>query len=300
MANDLLPAGIVPLTLDELDRSMHMAARAAGSQAALQIMIGQAAGLSIGQCLTDVHLITVGGVTRPTLSATAQLALARRAGVRTRWVEASDTAAELELTPPGDEPSRWRVTMEEAARAGWSTGKNAGTWQKNPGAMLRARAITRGIRAACPEVLGGMSLYDADELADARSVAEPVAQLAAAAVATSTMGAAQPAAVVEPDRLSADIDRLRRELTTRDVLGDVANIYGDPGTWSAHDVTSLGQWLQRGATPMGLAARAVQRDGRDADAVAHWGPVVGWSPETAVEILQWRTDGYPALTGGEE
>lgn len=104
----------------------------------------------------------------------------------------------------------------------------------------------------------------------------------------------------EPGRLATDIDRLRRDLTARDVLGTVANIYGDPGTWSAHDVTSLGQWMQRGATPMGLAARAVQRDGHDADAVAHWGPVVGWSPETAVEILQWRADGYPALVGGEE
>ena len=95
MSNELVrvPAGIVPLTLDELERSMHMAARAAGAQAALQIMVGHAAGLSIGQCPTDVHMVNVGGQSKPTLSATAQLSLARRAGVRTRGGEASDTAA---------------------------------------------------------------------------------------------------------------------------------------------------------------------------------------------------------------
>jgi len=158
------PAGIVPADLNELERSMVMVERAFGAGAAQKVLIGHSAGLSLGQCLTDVHLMQVGGALKPTLSATAQLALARNAGVRTRWLERTDEAAALEITPPGQAPSVWRVTMEDARKAGWATGKNSGTWQAHPGAMLRARCITRAIRAECPEVLGGMSLYDPDEL----------------------------------------------------------------------------------------------------------------------------------------
>jgi len=199
------PVGIVPRDLLELDRAMIMAEKAFGQGAAQKILIGQAAGLSIGQCLTDVHLMQVGGAVKPTLSATAQLALARNAGVRTRWIERTDEAAALEITPPGQQPSVWRVTMDDARKAGWATGKNSGTWQAHPGAMLRARAITRAIRAECPEVLGGMSLYDPDELrADEPVTVHEPARPAIEQRRTSTVIDAQPEAKPAPGALTVE------------------------------------------------------------------------------------------------
>lgn len=295
-----MPAGIVPLTLDDLERAIRLV----GPNGALQLIVGQSAGLSIGQCLTDVHMVRVGGQVKPTLSATAQLALVRKAGARTEWIERTDEAAELEITPPGQKPTRWRVTLADAAKAGWSTGANKGTWAAHPGAMLRARCITRAIRAECPELLGGMSLYDPDEL---RS--EP------AEVVTATMTqptqAAQPARTADVITVDATeppkgLGALRAQLTERDLLGQAVVVYGDPGGWSDADCTSLRQWLAKGALPQGLAVRAVRRDQREREAVQTWGPLAGWTAEDAAEVMQWRADGYPALEseppagGGEE
>lgn len=296
------PIGIVPADLRELGVAMDMVTKAFGPGAAQKILIGQAAGLSLGQCLTDVHLMEIGGVVKPTLSATAQLAIVRKAGARTKWIERSDEAAELEITPPGQEPARWRVTMEDATRAGWSTGKNKGTWTAHAGAMLRARCITRAIRAECPELLGGMSLYDPDELrGESAEVTATMTQPTQAAQPARTADVIDVAATEPPKGLEA----LRRELTTRDLLGQAAGVFGDPGGWTAADVESLQRWLGKGATMVGLAARAVRREGRETPAKQQWGPFERWSEDDAAAIMQWRAGGYPALEsepadGGEE
>ena len=125
--------------------------------ALLRIALAESVGLSLGQALQDVHMIKG----RPTLSATAQLALARRSGVRTRWIESTNKIAHLRLWIPGDpEPVDEAYTIEDAQRGGLLS---SGTWKGHPRAMLRARCITAAIRAHCPEVLGGM-VYDADEM----------------------------------------------------------------------------------------------------------------------------------------
>ena len=175
--------------------------------------------------------------------------------------------------------------------------------------MLRARAITRGIRATCPEVLGGMSLYDPDELDDARTMAAAaVATVAAMSVAEAAPPHTKVAdvitvAAIEPPK---GLEALRKQLTERDLLGQAVVVYGDPGGWSDADCTSLRQWVAKGALPQGLAVRAVRRDQREREAVQTWGPLAGWTAEDAAEVMQWRADGYPALEseppagGGEE
>jgi len=239
-----VPAGIVPLTIDDLERAIRLV----GPASALKLIVGQAAGLSIGQCLTDVHLMQANGAIRPTLSATAQLALARNAGVRTRWVERTDEAAALEITPPGQQPSVWRVTMDDARKAGWSTGKNSGTWAAHPGAMLRARAITRAIRAECPEVLGGMSLYDPDELRSegatetvtVHETSRPAIEQRRTAAVIDAQPEAKPApgALTVEQRRTRAVDALCRNGITREHLE--ARVSAPVDAWESVHLTQLG------------------------------------------------------------
>lgn len=99
---------------------------------------------------------------RVVLDATAQLALAKRAGVRCQWSETTDQIATLHMSRGGEEfVSTYTIAM--AKRAGLA---GRATWAKYPEAMLRARAITAGIRAFCPDVLGAGAVYDRDEIAD--------------------------------------------------------------------------------------------------------------------------------------
>lgn len=126
-------------------------------QAMMQLALAESVGLSLGQALNDVHVIKG----KPTLSANVQLAIARRAGVRTRWVVSTDTEATLRLWVPGDpDPVDETFTIDDAKRAGLANGDG---WRKYPKAMLRARVSAAAIRAHCPEVLGG-TVYDPDEL----------------------------------------------------------------------------------------------------------------------------------------
>lgn len=64
-------------------------------------------------------------------------------------------------------------TIKEAARAGM-TGRKS--WQRYPGDMLFARAVTRGARRYCPDLFRGISPYTAEELGgDTSMEQEPVA-----------------------------------------------------------------------------------------------------------------------------
>jgi hypothetical protein len=292
-----VPTGIVPADLNELDRAMIMAERAFGAGAAQKIFIGQAAGLSIGQSLTDVHLMEIGGALKPTLSATAQLALVRTAGARTKWIERSDEAAELEITPPGQEPVRWRVTIDDAARAGWSTGRNKGTWAAHAGAMLRARCITRAIRAECPELLGGMSLYDPDELR-ADSVDVTVSEPARPAieqrrppgvVIDAQAEPAKPAKPAKPspgvlsieERRASAVAALCRDGITVQVLE--ARVGAPVDAWDSVQLTQLGadlRALRRGeVSPADYIAAAMPPD-EERDAVDRADLSTTWADTT--------------------
>ena len=166
MTDQLTPYRPAPVTLrggadpDAVLELARMVAHATGTKvpnALLRIALAESVGLSLGQAMSDIH--DVEG--RPCLSATAQLAVARRAGVRTRWLRCDAEVAEIQMLIPGDDaPVTHRYTIDDAQRAGLTGRKN---WRAYPDAMLRARCITAAIRAHCPEVLGG-SVYDPDEI----------------------------------------------------------------------------------------------------------------------------------------
>lgn len=117
------------------------------AQAMAIVYAGAEMGMAPMQAIRSLYLVEG----RVVIDATAQLAMAIRAGVTVDWQRSDDKEAVLVLRRgTGSYTSRW--SMEMAARAGLA---QRGTWQKHPDAMLRARAITSGIRAFCPDVLGG-------------------------------------------------------------------------------------------------------------------------------------------------
>lgn len=58
-------------------------------------------------------------------------------------------------------------SMKMATRAGLAAGQN---WKKFPEAMLWARCLTAGVRARCPDALGGNPVYSVEELSPSTEV----------------------------------------------------------------------------------------------------------------------------------
>lgn len=119
--------------------------------------LGQAMGLSPAESLYRIHVIQG----RPTASAELIAANVRKAGHRLRVA--------------GDESSAWATIVRSddpdfEFRADWTLDRARGLdllgrdgWKKQPGTMLRWRAITEVARMACPEALYGVA-YVADEV----------------------------------------------------------------------------------------------------------------------------------------
>lgn len=122
--------------------------------------LGRAMGLSPAESLYRIHVIQG----RPTASAELIAANVRKAGhiLRVRGDETSARAVIIRSDDPEFEfESVWN--LERAKRLGLA-GKDG--WQKQPGTMMRWRAITEVARLACPEALYGVA-YVADEISDA-------------------------------------------------------------------------------------------------------------------------------------
>lgn len=127
------------------------------------ILTGMELGMGPMESMRSIHSIDG----KPTLSSELMLARARRAGAKTFWVkDGRDGVATLSIIAPGDTREQtFSYTADEAKEAGL-LGKD--NWKKSRAAMLRARAASAAIRAACPEVLGASGIYEADsgELTD--------------------------------------------------------------------------------------------------------------------------------------
>lgn len=111
------------------------------------------------------------------------LARFQQSGGRVEWHSLTDTKADATFShPQGVARIEW--TIEQARKAGLAGKDN---WKNYPRAMLRARCIAEGVRAAYPAAIGGMLVSE-----EARDVyAAPMQQSQA-----KHMGAAD---VVEPD-----------------------------------------------------------------------------------------------------
>jgi hypothetical protein len=212
------------------------------AEVAIKLLIGNAAGLSVGESLSQVTLIKG----RPTVGAAAQLAIIQRAGVRTRWIESTDRVARLRLTLPwDDEPVETAYTMDEAKAAGLTGSEN---YRKHAAAMLRARCITTAIRMHCPGLIGG-AIYDPEEIADpgparpSRSALDAlpptpdpvrVAEAIPAAPSAPPRDKWEPRAVARLVAAGTDPDRARVVIAACDTMQDAAAAIAEAEAVAAH------------------------------------------------------------------
>lgn len=121
------------------------------------IEYGEALGIHPMVALSEINVIQG----TPSLSASLMASLARNAGHKVR-VFGDATQATCEIVRHDDPEFTHTATWTEAkARAAGLWGK--GHWGKDPGTMLRWRAISECVRFACSEVLGGIK-YTPEEV----------------------------------------------------------------------------------------------------------------------------------------
>lgn len=129
------------------------------ANALVAIEYGNALGIAPIVALSEINVISG----TPSLSASLMAALARQAGHKVRVTGDAETATCTIVR--GDDPdyehtATW--TKKKAQDAGlWGRGH----WGKDPGTMLRWRAISEAVRFACSEVLGGLK-YTPEEVVE--------------------------------------------------------------------------------------------------------------------------------------
>lgn len=141
------------------------------AQGIVKLMIAREMGLGM-RGISDVHIVEG----KPTLS--YQLILSR---VRMftgahgtdrydfRYARRDDECVEIEWLINGEVVGASKCDSEDAKRMGLA---GRGTWQKYPRQMRTARAVTEGVNAFMPEVMGG-AIYTPDELGDESAIVAP-------------------------------------------------------------------------------------------------------------------------------
>jgi hypothetical protein len=127
---------------------------------------------SYGLCPTTIAdgLFFVGG--KPALSAQLIATLLKRSGkydYRIKTKTDKECSIEFFELRDGKRESLGveTFTMAMATRAALASGVN---WKKFPEAMLWARCLTAGVRARCPDALGGNPVYSVEELSPSTEV----------------------------------------------------------------------------------------------------------------------------------
>lgn len=131
------------------------------AQVAAKILAGRELGFGPFAAVNGIHLIQG----KPAVGANL-MAAAVRAHPRYdyRVKELSEAVCELEFFDNGKLAGISRFTIQEAATAELSTGKNAATWKKFPRNMLFARAMSNGVRWFAPDIFSGNAVYVPEEL----------------------------------------------------------------------------------------------------------------------------------------
>lgn len=115
------------------------------------------------------------------MRADAMLAEFNQRGGTHLWIKSDDKETILSLTKGQFKDYKVSYTIKDAEKA-HLCGKdgarlpgqtNDGSWQKNPDAMLRARATSKGIRMVDPNVVAG--IYTPEEVDDMRPAIDVVA-----------------------------------------------------------------------------------------------------------------------------
>ena len=219
------PATTTALTKAELANSRLYPNIKTPAQAAVVLQKAR----SYGLCPTTVAdgLFFVGG--KPALSAQLIATLLKRSGkydfrVRTK----TEKECSIEFFEGGDSLGVETFTLAMATRAGLASGVN---WKKFPEAMLWARCLTAGVRARCPDALGGNPVYSIEELSPATEVdseGRPVIEAVDAEVVTPAADLDELKALIEETKtpLAALLNHHRvssLEEMTADVVADAVH-----------------------------------------------------------------------------
>jgi hypothetical protein len=129
-------------------------------QAAALMLVAQSEGLHYARAAMAYDVICG----RPALKSSEMLGRFQAAGGKIHYNQTTDELCELELEHPqgGKIAVKWDIARAKKAGLVGQTGKD--TWTKYPAQMLRARAISEGIRALYPACLGGF--YAPEEVQD--------------------------------------------------------------------------------------------------------------------------------------
>ena len=132
-------------------------------------LLAEARGIPFISAMMRYHLIPdAQGILRPSLRADAMQAEFQEHGGRVRWLVTTDKEVKAEFSHPLHHPDPFTIvlTIDEMNKKGITQGKN-GTkvnWRQWPRQMLRARAISEGIRAIDPGIVVG--IYTPEEVSD--------------------------------------------------------------------------------------------------------------------------------------
>lgn len=127
-------------------------------------LVAQAEGLQPIEAMRRFHIIEG----KPSMRADAMQAEFQRHGGTVEWVESTREVCEAVFTHPVHAKKGFtvRVTFAELSAAGVTSGKYGvkDNWKKFPRQMLRARAISEGVRAVDPGIVVG--IYTPEEISD--------------------------------------------------------------------------------------------------------------------------------------
>lgn len=156
-----IEAGEVYKIAEALARTQFVPATLRGKQDDIcaQILYGREVGMTPMVALQQIHLIDG----RPSMSALSMRGLAQSKGVKFRLEESTESRCKMSAIAPGDiAPTTVTWTFDRAKKLG-VTGKQ--NWQKQPQAMLVARATSELCRLVAAPLFLGMS-YATEELRD--------------------------------------------------------------------------------------------------------------------------------------
>ena len=186
---------------------------------------------------------------RPSMRADAMTAEFRRRGGKVRWLQLGDSGtAEAEFEFEG-QTLRMAFTLDDARKL-LGKGKDGkdridkpgGNWEKDPGAMLRARLTSKAIRILAPEIVAGV--YTPEEVQDFADDVAPKPAAARKAVAdkrqaevAEAVAAVAPASVAtpveDPTIIDADFEVVPKPTSTPEptpapAVAEVPNAIDDP------------------------------------------------------------------------
>ena len=128
------------------------------AQAAVKVIAGQELGFGPVASMTGIYLLKG----RITLSANLMAAAIRRSAKYDYNIKhLDDTRCEIAISRDRDVIGVSTFTIEDAKRAGLTSGAN---WRSYPKNMLFARAISNAARWHTPDIFGGGAVYTPDEL----------------------------------------------------------------------------------------------------------------------------------------